>query len=40
MTISIIAHDVTQALAKLEPFTNSGIPEPVLRYMLGSERYS
>jgi hypothetical protein len=40
MTISIIAHDVTQALAKLEPFTNSGIPESVLKYMLGSERYS
>ena len=39
-TVSIIAQDVTQALAKLEQFTNSGIPQSVLKYMLGSERYT
>jgi chemotaxis receptor (MCP) glutamine deamidase CheD len=38
--IPIIAQDVTQALAKLEQFTHSGIPETVLQYMLGSERFS
>ncbi len=38
--VPIIAQDVTQALAKLEQFTHSGIPEPVLQYMLGSERFS
>jgi hypothetical protein len=27
-------------LAKLEQFTNSGIPQSVLKYMLGSERYT
>ena len=38
--IPIIAQDVTQALAKLEQFTHSGIPESVLQYMLGNERFS
>ena len=38
--VSIIAQDVTQALAKLEQFTHSGIPESVLQYMLGNERFS
>ena len=38
--VPIIAQDVTQALAKLEQFTNSGIPESVLQYMLGNERFS
>lgn len=38
--VPIVAQDVTQALAKLEQFTNSGIPESVLQYMLGSERFS
>lgn len=38
--VPVIAQDVTQALAKLEQFTHSGIPEPVLQYMLGSERFS
>jgi len=38
--VPIIAQDVTQALAKLEQFTHSGIPETVLQYMLGSERFS
>ena len=38
--VPIIAQDVTQALAKLEQFTHSGIPESVLQYMLGSERFS
>jgi hypothetical protein len=37
--VPVIAQDVTQALAKLEQFTHSGIPEPVLQYMLGSERF-
>ena len=38
--ISIIAQDVTQALARLEPYVNLGIPEQTLRVMLGSERLS
>ena len=38
--VPVIAQDVTPALAKLEQFTHSGIPEPVLQYMLGSERFS
>ena len=38
--VPIIAKDVTQALAKLEQYTNSGIPESVLKYMLGNERIS
>jgi len=38
--VPIIAQDVTQALAKLEQFTHSGIPESVLQYMLGNERFS
>jgi len=38
--VPIVAQDVTQALAKLEQFTNSGIPESVLQYMLGNERFS
>tara|TARA_B100001093_G_scaffold503400_1_gene557734 strand:+ start:596 stop:880 length:285 start_codon:yes stop_codon:yes gene_type:complete len=36
--VPIIAYDVTQALAKLEQFTQLGIPENVLKYMLGNER--
>ncbi len=38
--VPIVAQDVTQALAKLEQFTHSGIPESVLQYMLGNERFS
>lgn len=38
--VPIVAQDVTQALAKLEQFTHSGIPETVLQYMLGNERFS
>lgn len=37
-SIPIIAIDVTQALAKLEPYINLGIPESTLKYMLGNER--
>ena len=37
-TIPIVAIDVTQALGKLEPHLNIGIPEPTLKWMLGSER--
>lgn len=37
-SIPIIAIDITQALAKLEPYVNLGIPEMTLKYMLGSER--
>mgnify|MGYP003124438103 FL=1 len=40
ITISIIAQDVTQALAKLDQYTHSGISPTVLQYMLGSERFS
>ena len=36
--ISIRAQDVTQALARLEPYVNLGIPEQALRVMLGNER--
>ena len=32
------AQDVTQALARLEPYVNLGIPEQALRVMLGNER--
>jgi len=39
-TVPIIAHDVTQALAKLDPYVNSAIPENVLKIMLGNERYN
>ena len=38
--VSIIAHDVTQALAKLNQYVNSGIPANILKIMLGSERYN
>ena len=38
--VPIIAHDVTQAIAKLDPFVNSSIPENVLKIMLGNERYT
>ena len=37
-TIPIIAIDVTQALAKLEPHLNIGIPSATLQWMLGNER--
>tara|TARA_B100001059_G_scaffold51215_1_gene44675 strand:+ start:4350 stop:4652 length:303 start_codon:yes stop_codon:yes gene_type:complete len=36
--IPIIAFDVTQALAKLEPHLNIGIPSATLKWMLGNER--
>ena len=39
-TVPIIAYDVTQALAKLDPYINSAIPENVLKIMLGNERYN
>jgi hypothetical protein len=35
--VHIIAYDVTHALFKLEGLSGSGIPENVLKYMLGSE---
>ena len=38
--IPIIAYDVTQAVAKLDPYINSAIPENVLKIMLGNERYT
>ena len=37
-SIPIIAIDSAQALAKLEPYVNLGIPEQTLKYMLGTER--
>ena len=37
-TIPIFAIDVTQALAKLEPYLNIGIPTVTLKWMLGNER--
>ena len=37
-TIPVIAIDVTQALAKLEPHLNIGIPSTTLKWMLGTER--
>mgnify|MGYP003624715061 FL=1 len=39
-TVPIIAQDVTQAIAKLDPYVDSAIPENVLKIMLGTERYS
>lgn len=36
--IPIIAFDVTQALAKLEPHLNIGIPSATLKWMIGNER--
>jgi len=39
-TVPIIAHDVTQAVAKLDPYVDSAIPENVLKIMLGNERYT
>lgn len=39
-TVPIIAQDVTQAIAKLDPYVESSIPENVLKIMLGTERYS
>jgi len=38
--VPIIAQDVTQAIAKLDPYVESAIPENVLKIMLGTERYS
>jgi hypothetical protein len=38
--VSIIAIDVTQALAKLEPYVNLGIPPQTLKYMIGNERFT
>ncbi len=38
--VPIIAHDVTQAVAKLDPYVGSAIPENVLKIMLGNERYN
>ncbi len=37
-TIPIIAIDVSQALAKLEPHINLGIPSHTMKWMLGNER--
>jgi len=37
--IPIFAIDITQAIAKLEPYVNLGIPETTLKYMLGGERF-
>ena len=37
-TIPIVAIDVTQALGKLEPHLNIGIPSATLEWMLGTER--
>jgi hypothetical protein len=31
---------MTQALAKLDPYVNSGIPEQTLGIMLGNERFN
>ena len=39
-TVPIIAQDATQAIAKLDPYVNSAIPENVLKIMLGNERYN
>ena len=38
--VAIIAQDVTQALAKLDPYVESAIPENVLKIMFGNERYT
>jgi type II secretory pathway predicted ATPase ExeA len=38
-TVNIIAQDITQALAKLQPYVASGIPQNVIKQMLGNERF-
>ena len=38
--VPIVAIDMTQALAKLNPYVNSGIPEQTLRILLGNERFN
>jgi hypothetical protein len=35
-TTTIIAEDITEAMAKLEPLLNSGIPGSTVSYVLGS----
>jgi len=37
-TIPVIAIDISQVLAKLEPHVNLGIPATTMKWMLGSER--
>ena len=36
-TTNIIAEDITDAMNKLEPLLNSGIPSATINYMLGSK---
>ena len=38
-TVNIIAQGITQALAKLQPYVASGIPQNVIKQMLGNERF-
>ena len=38
--VPIVALDMTQALAKLDPYVDSGIPEQTLGIMLGNERFN
>jgi len=38
--VPIVAIDMTQALAKLNPYVNSGISEQTLGIMLGNERFN
>lgn len=37
-TIPVIAIDATQAIARLDHYIQSGIPEVTMQWMLGSER--
>ena len=36
----IIARDITDAMSKLDPLVNSGIPSSTMNYMLGSEIFN
>lgn len=36
--VPVIAQDVSQALAKLESYVSLGIPNEVLKFLLGNER--
>ena len=38
--VNIIAHDVTDAVSKLEAMVGFGLPQQAANYMLGSEKFN
>ena len=38
--VTIIAQDITNAMLKLEPYLDAGIPDTTTNLILGSERYT